>query len=76
MVKFAMAASSASEPGGPLCVNLAVPVRLRATARAIVLVVVVCPAATLIGNAETTAPVGSNRVSVPLKAALVVFWNE
>src|SRR5436309_1589800 len=64
------------DPGGPLCVNFAVPVRLRVVPRAEVLVLVVWPAGTEIGNVVTTFPAVSSRVSVPLRAPPVVFRNE
>jgi hypothetical protein len=58
-------------------VNFAVPVRLRATPSESVLVLVVwLPAATVIGNVETTTPFVSRKVRVPLSGELVVFRNE
>src|SRR5438552_11820016 len=76
MLKLAMADSSTNAPGGPLCVNFAVPVWLRGTPMAEVFVPTVCPAGTDTGNVCTTEPLVDSSVSVPLSAAPVVFWKE
>src|SRR3989442_11098717 len=76
MLKFEIAASVKIDPGGPLCVNLVVPVRLRVVPRADVFVLAVWPAGTATAKVETTAPDVSNRVRVPLTAPPVVFRNE
>src|SRR6202023_1868783 len=76
MLKFAIAASAKIAPGGPLCVNLVVPVRLRVAPRDDVFVLAVWPAGTATTKVEITTPDVSNRVRVPLRAPPVVFRNE
>jgi len=76
MEKFAIAASATIAPGGPSCVNRAVPVWLRAIPSAAVLVLAARPAGMFTLKVRTTEPAGLRSVSVPLRAAPVVFWNE
>ena len=57
MLKFAMAASTRIDPGGPSWASLAVPVRLRATPSDAVFTPTVWPAGIDIGAVDKTAPV-------------------
>jgi hypothetical protein len=75
MEKLAIAASATIAPGGPSCVNLAVPVWLRAIPSAAVLVLAARPAGITTFKVLTTEPAGFRSVSVPLRAAPVVFWS-
>ena len=76
MLKFAIAASATTLPGGPSWVKRAVPVRLRVTPNEAVFVLDVCPAGIVTANVASVVPDVSRRVSVPLRLPPVVFCSE